>query len=270
MFSQDQITSVSWSRRYGDLAISWTSGAASGTWYQVYVGDRLVSYTKAKSATIPAPSTTERIQVGTVGTGEAQVDFSASLPAYPKRVVTLSWQGGNNLDARGTRDVAGFKVFAAASPAGYGTGDYGAGGYGTGNPTISIAPAKIVPTFSGNSATDGYGMGGYGSGGYGAAAGSYSWTSDALESGRWGFSVAAYDRAGNLGTVSTGYVEISVPPPPPAADSSGSRLSYTLVGYGVGPYGGGGYAAQEYGSGPYGGGVGYGESEANLTWNPAA
>ncbi len=265
-FDQSQITAVSWKLRYGDLLISWVSGSSSGTRYQVYVNGLLLASTKRQHVSIPAPSIVTRIDIGAVASSESKTDFSASLPSAPQRRVTIAWQGGRYLDASGNGNVAGFRVYASANQASYGTGGYGQGGYGTGYPTIPSTPTATIPNHTGNSPVDGYGMGGYGSGGYGTAAGSYSWTSDSLAAGLWGFSVAAYDRARNAGTASTGYQTISAPPSPPAQSQGGSRLSCTLKGYGVGPYGGGGYGSPGYGDGPYGGGLGYGQCEAVLTW----
>ncbi len=270
MFDQSQIISVNPPiQRQGELFLSWTSSAPAGTWYQVYLNRLLMWSGQRTSAFIPAPSSTSRIDIGTVAdSSEARINFSASLPTTIQNRADIAWEGGDFLDPSGLGDIAGFYVWTSTSPAGYGTGGYGAGGYGTGAATIDFSgPIANIPAYTNGITTDGYGMGGYGAGGYGFAGATYSWTSEGLAGGLWSFAVAAYNLEGAIGDISTINLAIIGPPAPPAAFQSGSRLHYSLIGYGVGGYGGQGCGADGYGDGPYGGGVGYGESEAILTWN---
>jgi len=214
-FDQTNITGVdppSWGR--GQLHLSWTSTAAAGSWYQVYVGRKLMWYGQAKEATVPGVPYRAQVDVGVVDASERAVDLSASLPAPPNDRVTLSWQGGTFQDA----GVVGFRIYAD----GFGSGGFGEGGYGSDG-----SPVGRVLAYTPGVYTDGFGSGGFGSGGFGAAAGSYSWTSDALANGDWTFRVTTYDSAGNEGSSLTTTATISAPPQPPARDALGRRLAYT-------------------------------------------
>jgi hypothetical protein len=194
------------------LHLEWTSTAASGTVFQVYVARALVWYGTSTWVAIPMPSSLVRIDIGAVGPGEAATDFSAMLPAAPQDRVELSWLGGSYLDSTGNDDVSEFQVYGEVLP---GSGiDYK-------NPLAEICayPSAIL--------TDGFGLGGYGQGGFGRAASSYTWTSPALQSGTWTFAVVPIDAAGNQGSPALTSITIVAPPRPPAAFSDGSRLKYT-------------------------------------------
>lgn len=269
-FDQSQILSVSTKRRVSDLQITWLSSAAVGTWFQVYANRQLVDSTKSRRSVIPAPSVDTRIDIGTVATGEARTDFSASLPAKPNTKALLEWTGGTFLDPLGLRDVAGFFVYASATPAGFGSGGFGMGGFGQGLPSVDYSePLANIPAYTNGITTDGFGMGGFGMGGFGASSGSYSWESDPLVSGLWSFAVAAYDSGGNVGVIAADNLAIAAAPSPPAASQGGSRLTYTLAGFGVGGFGGQGFGMGGFGQSGFGGGVGFGQSQVILNWNPA-
>jgi hypothetical protein len=155
------------------------------------------------------PDSRVRIDVGTVGPGEATVDFSATLASSPGDRVTLSWLGGSYLDPSGRDDVQGFLVYGSRR-AGWDV-DY----------TDSLVE---IPAYPGGRPIDGFGIGGYGQGGYGRAASTYRWTSAALGPGKWTFAVVSFDTAGNQGPRTTMTTTVVAPPRPPAADPDGSRL----------------------------------------------
>lgn len=253
------------------LHLSWVSGAPAGTWYQVYVNRGLAWSGKARTTVIPNPGSASRIDIGTVGTGESRVDFSASLPVAPSNRALLSWTGGTFLDSTGGRDVQGFRVYGSTTPAGFGSDGFGAGGFGTGLSTVNYATPLIdIPAYTNGIITDGFGMGGFGAGGFGMGSASYSWTSGPLAGGLWTYAVAAYDRSGAIGTVGTINQTILAPPKAPAAYGDGSRLRCSLAGFGVGGFGGDGFGFNGFGSGPFGGGLGFGQSEITLNWNASA
>ncbi|WP_337176952.1 hypothetical protein [Paludisphaera sp.] len=191
------------------LHLSWVSTAPAGTTFQVYVGRRLAWYGTSRWVALTMPDSRVRIDVGTVGAGEATADFSASLPPAPGDRVALSWLGGSYLDPSGRDDVAGFLVFGSRR-AGWDV-DY-------------TEPLAEIAAYPGGAPIDGFGIGGFGQGGYGRAASTYRWTSAALGSGTWTFAVVSFDRAGNQGTKAIMTTNIVAPPRPPAADSDGYRL----------------------------------------------
>jgi hypothetical protein len=194
------------------LHLEWTSTAPSGTVFQVYVGRSLAWHGTARWVAIPMPSSRVRIDIGTVGPGEATTDFSGVLPAASNDRARLSWLGGSYLDPTGNDNVAGFRVYGELLPG---------GGI---NWTLPLAEIRAYP---GGIVTDGYGQGGYGQGGYGRAASSYEWTSPSLNSGLWSFAIVSFDAAGNPATPATTSVSIQAPPRPPAAFSDGTRLRST-------------------------------------------
>lgn len=214
-FDQSTITEASATWDGPQVHASWTSTAPAGTWFQVYVGRKLAGWTKARSLTVPAPTHKSRIDVGAVLPSERAVDLSATLPASPSDRVTLSWQGGT-FQGDG---IAGFRVYGGG---GFGSGGFGSGGFGTGS-----TPLATISAYTPGVYTDGFGFGGFGDGGFGAAAGSYSWTSDALANGDWTFAVVPFDSAGNEGAPVTATATIAAPPEPPAADATGRRLTYS-------------------------------------------
>jgi hypothetical protein len=211
-FSQSAITVINPPVQSGtELLISWTSSAPVGTVFQVYVDQQLVWSGVGLSCAIPLPTApVARIDVGTVGAGEAQVSFAAGLPLAPNRRVTLSWLGGTYQAA----DIAGFHIYGEASP---GSGiNYAA--------TLATIPAYIAGIV-----TDGFGYGGYGLGGFGESAASYSWTTQPLSGGTWNWAIKPYDTAGNEGAASTVAVAIASPPIEPAPFSDNARLHYTYA-----------------------------------------
>jgi hypothetical protein len=209
-FSQAAITRVAPPVQYGtQLLLSWSSVAPVGTNYQVYVDRALVWHGTSLSAVVPTPAGIARIDIGTVGPGQATTDFSGSLPGAPNRLVTLSWLGGTYEGA----DLVGFHVYGSAV----------AGG------AIDYANVlATVPAYTAGVITDGYGYGGYGQGGYGEAASSYAWTSDALAVGAWSWGVRPFDAAGNEGPTTTTTVLIFAPPNEPRlCFGDGTRMHYT-------------------------------------------
>jgi hypothetical protein len=194
------------------LHLEWRSTAAIGTVFQVYVARALVWHGTSTWVAIPMPSSRVRIDIGTVGPGEATTDFSAKLPTAPQNRAQLSWLGGSYLDPTGNDDVSGFQVYGEVQP---GSGiDYN-------------CPLAEICAYPGGILTDGFGLGGYGQGGFGRAASVYTWTSQALQSGTWTFAIVSLDAAGNKGIPAATTIAIQGPPRPPAAFPDGSRLQYT-------------------------------------------
>lgn len=212
-FDQSAITGADATYDRSQLHVSWTSTAPAGTWYQVYVGRKLLWYGQATNASVPAPSHRTQVDVGAVDATERAVDFAASLPAPPVDRVTLAWQGGAFQDS----SIAGFRVYAD----GFGMGGFGEGGYGAGD------PLGVVLAYTPGVYTDGFGSGGFGDGGFGSAAGDYSWTSGSLANGDWAFAIVPFDASGNEGDPAYASATISAPPAPPAANASGKRLTYS-------------------------------------------
>jgi hypothetical protein len=208
-FSQSSISSVNPPVQHGSqLLLSWTSSAPSGSVYQVYLNRELVWSGLGRSCSIPLPTAISRIDIGTVGSAEAQVFFADELPATPARRATLSWLGGTYQDA----DIAGFHIYGEHAP---GNGiDY----------TIILA---TVPAYIAGIITDGFGYGGFGQGGFAESAGSYSWTSQPLSGGTWNWGVKPFDTAGNEGPAATTIVAIAAPPLEPAPFPDRTRLHYT-------------------------------------------
>lgn len=249
MFHQDCILSIDPPVPDGaQLHLSWTSlplggfgeagfgeggfGIGGAVSFQVYVDEKLSYSGTATQCTVPMPSATAQISIGTVGPGEQTSDESDSLPMLPKARVDLEWTGGTFQGTDGDQDVIGFHVYGSTTPGG--SIDY-------------TTPLASIAAYVGGIVTDGFGMGGFGSGGFGLASGSYSWASGVLVSGTWSFGVTAYDSAGNESPPQTASVVIAVPPGPP------TNLTYTLQGFGYGGFGG----------------IGFGESVAVLTWQPS-
>ncbi len=208
MFSQASILSVNPPVVHGsELLLSWTSSAAAGTVYQVYVDGRLSYAGLGTRCAVPLPPAVAHIDIGTVGPGERQVNFASSLPPRYQRHANLSWLGGTYLSA----NLAGFNIYGESSP--------GAG------INFSAAVAQ-VPAYTAGIVTDGFGSGGFGQGGFGQAAGWYSWSSPPLTGGTWHWAVQPFDAAGNEGPAQTIAVTIQAPPGPPAPFPNGQRLEY--------------------------------------------
>src|SRR5690242_21727730 len=84
-FSQATIQSISPPQfRGSQVFITWSSTSPVGTWYQVYVNQRLAWSGKRCRTWIPVPAGPVRIDIGAVGPGEQDTDFSASLPSSPR------------------------------------------------------------------------------------------------------------------------------------------------------------------------------------------
>jgi hypothetical protein len=210
-FSQADITGVNPPVQHGtELLLSWTSTAAAGTVFQVYLNQRLVWSGVGLTCSIPLPDAVSRIDIGTVGPGEDQINFGSALPFAPARSVTLQWLGGTYEAA----DLVGFHLYGEHTPGG-----------GIDFTTI----LSTIPAYTAGIITDGFGYGGYGQGGYGAAAGSYSWTSGPLSTGTWNWAVKPFDTAGNEGQAKLTAVALSAPPLPPALFADMTRLHYAYT-----------------------------------------
>lgn len=221
-FSQASISDVRVVADGPELFVSWSSSAAAGAWYQVYVNKRLAWSGRSTRCHVPRPAASAVgnlwIDVGTVGASEATADFSSSLPAAAglSTRAKLSWLGGTYLDPTGGDDVRGFRIYGPDAPGG--AVDY-------------TTPLATIAAYPGGWISDGFGLGGFGQGGFGRAATTYVWESGPLASGSWTFAVVPYDAAGNArepGQVAT--VTIVEAPLPPAAAADGTSLSYTYAG----------------------------------------
>ena len=203
-FSQASITSVSIARDHGELVVSWTSSAAAGTMFQVYVDGVLSWWGTERACHLTLPGEAVRIDVGTVAAGESRTDFSSSLPslARPRRAA-LTWYGGTYE----ADDIASYRVRGETTPGG------------------GIQPAILatIPAYDGE-ILDGAGIGPAGYGGAGRAASEYSWTSAPLSGGTWNWSITPVDVAGNEGSATTASLAIAAPPNPPAPFADGKRL----------------------------------------------
>ena len=208
-FSQSSITRVNPPVQHGtQLLLSWTSSATDGTLYQVYLNQQLVWCGVGLSCSIPLPTAVSRIDIGTIGTGDAQVDFASELAPGPARQVMLSWLGGTYQGV----DIAGFHIYGEQTPGG--GIDY----------TMILA---TVPAYIAGMITDGFGYGGFGQGRFSQSAGAYSWTSRPLSGGTWTWGVKPFDTAGNEGSAEITAVTIAAPPSPPAPFPDMTRLKYT-------------------------------------------
>ncbi len=221
-FSQASVSNVQVVADGPELFVSWSSAAAAGTWYQVYVNKRLAWSGRSTRCHVPRPvwpgGWNIWFDVGTVDPDEATVNFSTSLPAASglSTRARFSWLGGTYLDPTGNDDVRGFQIYGSDSPG-------GAVDYTTILATIHAYPGGWI--------SDGFGLGGFGQGGFGRAATSYQWESGPLASGAWTFAIVPYDLAGNCqkpGQLAT--VTIVEAPLPPAAAADGTLLSYSYAG----------------------------------------
>jgi hypothetical protein len=118
-FSQATITEVRILPvpRSAELVVTWSSTSPEGTTFQLYMERRLVWSGTDRRVTLPWPASRVRIEVGTVGDGEAGQDFSASVPIGPGTGprVSLAWYGGRYLVS--TRQLRGFHVYGPGSGA---------------------------------------------------------------------------------------------------------------------------------------------------------
>jgi hypothetical protein len=208
-FSQSSITCVHPPVQHGtQLLLSWVSSAPAGTLYQVYLNQQLVWSGVGLACSIPLPTAISRIDIGTVGPGDTQVDFVSELATAPARQATLSWLGGTYQGP----DIAGFHIYGEQSPGG-----------GIDYTTI----LATVPAYVAGIITDGFGYGGFGQGGFGQSAGAYSWTSQPRSGGTWNWGVKPFDAAGNEGPAQAAAVMIAAPPLPPSPFSDMTRLQST-------------------------------------------
>jgi hypothetical protein len=235
-FSQATILDVSPPQLRGSqVYVSWSSSSPAGTWFQVYVNQRLAWSGQRLWTWVPIPAGPVRIDIGTVDAGEQDTSFATSLPPAPSRRVQITWQSGTYKGP----DLAGFRVYGSDAPG-------GAVDYTTALADITAYPAGI--------ATDGFGLGEFGAGGFGQSASSYTWTSGPLAAGTWNFAVVPYDAAGNAGVAQTTTVTLAGPPRAPAAFAgTATRLQYALNGFGQVGFGCGGF----------------GLPAATLLWNPS-
>jgi len=234
-FSQATIQGVSPPQLRGNqVYLSWSSSSPTGTWFQVYVNQRLTWSGQRRWTWIPVPAGPVRIDVGTVGDGEQDRNFAATLPSAPARRAQITWQSGTYKGI----DLSGFRVYGSDAPG-------GAVDYSVALADITAYPAGIT--------TDGFGVGRFGGGGFGQAASRYSWISNPLAAGTWTFAVVPYDTAGNQGTAQLTTVTIDAPPrTPPPFNGTTTRLQYSLNGFGQTGFGQ----------------IGFGLPTATLSWNP--
>jgi hypothetical protein len=221
-FSQASVSGIQVVADGPELFVSWSSTAAAGTFYQVYVDKRLAWSGRSTRCHVPRPVVPSGwnlwVDVGTVDPDEATTDFSSTLLAETglSTRASLSWLGGTYLDPTGNDDVRGFRIYGSDAP---------------GGPVDYTTLLVTIHAYPGGWISDGFGLGGFGQGGFGRAATSYSWESGPLASGAWTFAVVPYDLAGNSrepGQLAT--VTIAQAPLPPAAAADGTLLSYTYVG----------------------------------------
>jgi len=207
MFDPTQITDIFVQPDGAEALVTWTSTAVAGSWFQVYVDRKFVTYTQELRATISSPPSgvDAQIVVGVVDDGEQTTDFSSSIAGLAN-IVKLAWLGGS----WESPNISGFHV--------YGSPVNGSINYSTVLATIVAYPQGI--------SQDGWGLGGWGLGGWGQASTRYSWTSGRLASGTWHFGVKPYDTAGNEGTAQETTVVIIGPPNPPARNAQAKRLTY--------------------------------------------
>jgi hypothetical protein len=219
-FSQATITGINPPVYAGfQVYLTWTTTSPPGTCFQVYLNDSLAWWGQTTTATlIIGPIGPIRVDIGTVGPGEEQTDFSADLLSAPARRAKLSWLGGTFEAA----NIAGFRIFDSTAAVGFGNGTFGSSWYGG----VELGDLEDdITAYPSGIQTNGFGLGGFANGGYGQVAGTYTWTSGPLLNGTYYYAVAPYDSAGNLGAASVVSVTIAGPPAPPALYPSGLRMT---------------------------------------------
>jgi hypothetical protein len=209
-FSQSTITEATTRRGGVDLLISWTSTSPEGTLFQAYLDRRLAWWGTERKLRYPWPTKHVQVDIGTVGSSQGPVDFSADLPAIPDNRAKLSWVYGTYLSPT----FAGFYVYQGPTP---------------GSSVSYTAPVATVPAYELGPPPDGWGVGRWGDGVWGGDAVYYSWTSPRLAPGTWHFDVLPFNSDGTPCGSHTSVTAIiaAVPPNPPAPNSSGQRLTYT-------------------------------------------
>ena len=205
-FSQSTITRVNPPVQHGtQLLLSWTR-AHHGTVYQVYLNQELSLERHRVVVSIPLPTAISRIDVGTVGPGESQVDFAPRVAAGPcaagdALVARRYYQGA---------DIVGFHIYGRNTRGRHrlhdGRGDRA--GLRRGNHHGRVRLRRLRPRGYGQSA--------------GATRGPRS-----RSGGTWNWGVKPFDTAGNEGPAQTAAVTIAAPPLPPAPFSDMTRLQYT-------------------------------------------
>lgn len=216
-FSSADIVDVSITSHDADLRVTWTSTAAAGSVYQVYLNRRLAWHGAALACVLPNPGGVVRVDVGTVATTEASTDLSSTIPdpAGGGNRLRVTWVGGSFLG-----DVRWYRVYTGTVPG-------GAVSYTTPVATLAAYGAGIVQ--------DGYGVGPYGGGTYGHPAVSYAWESGPLAPGTWHVGIVPVDSAGNAGTATETTATVSGPPGAPARNAAGERLTATVGSAGGSP-----------------------------------
>jgi hypothetical protein len=211
-FTQGSIAEVYPPRYLGGQAyVSWQSTGPPGSWFQVYIDGVLAWAGQTTSVTLPVPPYVVRIDIGSVPAGDEWTSFASALPPAPKRRATLSWSGGRFEAA----DLAGFSVYQSRA---------------ANQPVSFAAPVAVITAYPSSIYTDGFGMGGFSSGAFGSSAGTYTYTSSAMNSGSWSFTVQPFDMAGNQGSAQTAQMTIQVPPgTPPVITGMTRRLNYCYL-----------------------------------------
>lgn len=227
-FDTSVITEVFHAQEGSRVTLEWTSTAAAGSWYQIYIQGILAWWGTERHATIAAPRGLIDVQIGAVGTGQQTTDFSnAGFDALGFDVVGLDVSGllTAPISTRARLAWTGFgaaeyRIFEGAS--GFDHGGFDLGG-------LDGSAGTLVGTVAGleGISTDGLDAGPFDSGGLDTLGGNFIWISDPLMRGDWNFSVVPYDEAGNAGTPSLTTVTITAPPRPPTPNTRGKRLTYT-------------------------------------------
>lgn len=226
-FDPSVITEVFPPGREGSrLTLEWTSSAAAGTWYQIYLQGSLAWYGTETHATIDTPRGLIDGAIGAVADGEQTTDFSnAGLEGLPFDVGGMDI-GGLGITPITTRAYLAWYGFGAShygifeGAAGFDQGGFDQGSFN------GTHLGEVTATEQGLS-TDGFDLGAFDTGGLDLQGGDFSWESDPLARGTWHFAVVPYDEANNPGTPSITAVTITAPPRPPASSTAGKRLSYT-------------------------------------------
>ncbi len=178
LFDPTVVSGLTITAKGDELLIRWSTVAALGTTFQVYVGNQLAWVGTATRAIVGAPSAAGpcRIVVGSVPVAFARQNLIATAPdPFPADRATLRWEGGTYLAV----DLCLFRIYGATIAGGSPSGVVG-----------------TVPAYPGGIVTDGFGFGSFGAGRFGFAASSYSWTSGYLSPGTWNFEVRPVTTAG--------------------------------------------------------------------------
>ena len=103
-FSQATIEAVSPPQLRGNqVYVSWSSSSPAGTWFQVYVNQRLAWSGQRCWAWVPVPAGPVRIDIGAVGPGEQDTEFLGLAPLGPgaagadRLAVGERWDGPGGL-----------------------------------------------------------------------------------------------------------------------------------------------------------------------------